>query len=69
MIPTKVIKKLERMADNAEWISEDEACQLLGMKKKSIQNKVSAKVIPADMYRTTVVGTRVYNRSKLLLID
>lgn len=49
-----------------QWLTELEACQLLGVKKITILGYVSKGKITPDMYRVGVGGTRFYNKEKIM---
>lgn len=68
-VSERLIKKIERILENLEnkdeWISEEEACKFLEITKRTIQNRVYDKTIPASAWAKTVTGGRVYNKTKL----
>ena len=59
---------LERENDKIEWLTEDQACELLGITKKTIQNYVSSGRIPSSFYVRSFDCKRLYNKNKLLIL-
>jgi excisionase family DNA binding protein len=55
-----------RSAETGTIITEDEACELLKISARTIQNYVSSGKITPDMYTTGVNKTRFYFREKLM---
>lgn len=66
------VHKLVRAAEiilqqrQGEQINEEEACKLLGITKKTIQNMVSNQSIPPSMYTVGIGGNRFYFKNKLI---
>jgi hypothetical protein len=52
-----------------DWVTEEEAAKFLGIKVQTLWNKHSLGKIPASAYKLTILGKRVYQKSKLLLND
>lgn len=72
-VPTKRVVHIlgvpiERENDKIEWLTEDEACELLGITKKTIQNYVSSGRIPSSFYARSFDCKRLYNKNKLLIL-
>ena len=69
-IPTKVVdrRQMEKEENKTEWLPEDKACELLGIKKKTIQNYISSGRIPSSFYVKNLHGKRFYNKNKLLIL-
>ena len=70
-IPRKDWLELKRLVKNAvvqqeEWLTEQEVCELLGIKKITLIGYVSKGRITPDMYRVGVGGTRFYNKQKIM---
>jgi hypothetical protein len=73
-IPLKTLKRIEEALGKLDetWISELEACELLGISRKTLQNKlIDSKDRPKVFYdgihyKKTIVGTRMWNKAKLL---
>lgn len=59
---------IEKEENKIEWLPEDEACELLGIKKKTIQNYISSGRIPSSFYLKNIDGKRFYNKNKLLVL-
>lgn len=69
-MPTKVSEytQMEKEGSKIEWLPEDKACELLGIKKKTIQNYISSGRIPSSFYMKNINGKRFYNKNKLLVL-
>ena len=71
-IPTNRVIFLHRTSlekgDKMEWLTEDKACELLGISKKTIQNYVSSGRIPSSFYERSFECKRLYNKNKLLVL-
>ena len=72
-VPTKRVvhilgAPIERENDKIEWLTEDQACELLGITKKTIQNYVSCGRIPSSFYVRSFDCKRLYNKNKLLIL-
>ena len=72
-VPTKRVvhilgAPIERENDKIEWLTEDQACKLLGITKKTIQNYVSSGRIPSSFYERSIDCKRLYNKNKLLIL-
>lgn len=70
-VPRKDWLELKRLVKQAlvqqeEWITEQEVCELLGIKKVTLIGYVSKGRITPDMYRVGVGGTRFYNKQKIM---
>lgn len=65
-IPSKEWAKVMRVIELQKWINEDEAAKLLGVTKKTMQNKVSTGEIPDTMYSVGVSGKRFYDKEMLM---
>jgi predicted DNA-binding transcriptional regulator AlpA len=70
-VPRKDWLELKRLVKQAlvsqeQWITEQETCQLLGIKKTTLIGYVSKGRITPDMYRVGVGGTRFYNKEKIM---
>lgn len=70
-VPRKDWLELKRLVKQAvlqqeEWITEQEVCELLGIKKITLIGYVSKGRITPDMYRVGVGGTRFYNKQKIM---
>lgn len=51
-----------------EWLTEEQACDVLGITKKTIQNYVSSGRIPSSFYERSIDCKRLYNKNKLLIL-
>lgn len=51
-----------------EWLTEEQACEFLGITKKTIQNYVSSGRIPSTFYERSIDCKRLYNKNKLLIL-
>jgi hypothetical protein len=70
-VPRKDWLELKRLVKQAlvqqdEWITEQQVCELLGIKKVTLIGYVSKGRITPDMYRVGVGGTRFYNKEKIM---
>lgn len=70
-VPRKDWLELKRLVKQAleqqeEWITEQEVCELLDIKKVTLIGYVSKGRITPDMYRVGVGGTRFYNKQKIM---
>jgi predicted DNA-binding protein (UPF0251 family) len=72
LIPERIFRKMEkvlnRLDKEEELINEDEAAKYLGVTKKTLQNLVSSKEIPASCYKKSITNRRMYIKSKLIII-
>lgn len=62
------LKRLLKQATDQqqEWLTEQQVCELLGIKKVTLIGYVSKGRITPDMYRVGVGGTRFYNKDKIM---
>jgi hypothetical protein len=70
-VPRKDWLELKRLVKQAlvtqeEWITEQEVCELLSIKKITLIGYVSKGRITPDMYRVGIGGTRFYNKQKIM---
>jgi hypothetical protein len=65
-IPAKEWKKLIDVIDLNKWINEDQAAELLGIKKTTLQNKIYKKEIPVQAMSIGVGGARFFDREYLI---
>jgi hypothetical protein len=70
-VPRKDWLELKRLVKQAlvqqdEWLTEQQVCELLGIKKVTLIGYVSKGRITPDMYRVGVGGTRFYNKEKIM---
>lgn len=70
-VPRKDWLELKRLVKQAltqqeEWLTEQEVCELLGIKKVTLIGYVSKGRITPDMYRVGVGGVRFYNKEKIM---
>ncbi len=49
---------LQNEQNNIEWLLEDQACEFLGIKKKTLQNYISSGRIPSSYYIKTIDGKK-----------
>lgn len=56
----------QAMVHQEEWITEQQVCELLDIKKITLIGYVSKGRITPDMYRVGVGGTRFYNKQKIM---
>lgn len=73
VIPTKGVLQIlgapfGKEKNQIEWLTEDQACELLGITKKTIQNYVSSGRIPSSFYERSIDCKRLYNKNKLLIL-
>lgn len=59
---------LGKEKNQIEWLTEEQACELLGITKKTIQNYVSSGRIPSSFYERSIDCKRLYNKNKLLIL-
>ena len=63
----ELMRVLKVICVNTEqWLTENEVCDLLGIKKVTLLGYVSKGRITPDMYRVGVGGTRFYNKEKIM---
>lgn len=48
------------------WLTEQQACELLGIKKRTLLQYVYGGKITRDMYRVGIGNNRFYDREKLM---
>lgn len=62
------LKRLLKQATDQqqEWLTEQQVCELLDIKKITLIGYVSKGRITPDMYRVGVGGTRFYNKEKIM---
>jgi len=62
------LKRLVKQAlvQQDEWLTEQQVCELLGIKKVTLIGYVSKGRITPDMYRVGVGGTRFYSKEKIM---
>jgi excisionase family DNA binding protein len=48
------------------WMTDDEVCELLNIKKRTLIQYVYSGKISRSMYRIGVGGKRFYNREKIM---
>lgn len=70
-VPRKDWLELKRLVKQVltqqeEWLTEQEVCELLDIKKVTLIGYVSKGRITPDMYRVGVGGTRFYNKKKIM---
>lgn len=51
--------------DHTEWVNEDEACKLLGIKKNTIQNYVSQGFIKEEIIKRGIRNNKFYHAPSL----
>ncbi len=61
----KLLKAIEKAAETANMIDDESAAQLLGISKKTLQNRIHR--LPADLYTISPVnGKRFWYKDKLM---
>jgi hypothetical protein len=62
------VKKLiyDITSSEKEWITEQKACDILGIQKATLLKRISKNKITKDMYCTTTINKlRFYNREEI----
>lgn len=62
----RILNKLDQAASEVEYINESEACQLLGISRRTLYNYVYNGKIPMDYYTTGVGGNKFFDKKKLM---
>lgn len=62
----KVLNKLDKVADDTEYINEGEAAELLGISRRTLSNYCYNGKIPMDCYTTGVGGNKFFDKKKLM---
>lgn len=60
------VREMFRYMENSNWINEDDACNLLGWKKRTLASRVSDGTIPPDHFRTGIRGKRFFDKAFLI---
>lgn len=62
----KILQKLNDEMEAAEYVNEAEACELLGITRRSLYNYVYNGKIPMDYYTTGIGGNKFFDKKKLM---
>lgn len=62
----RVLNKLHDAANEAEYINEGEAAELLGISRRTLGNYIYNGKIPMDCYTTGVGGNKFFDKKKLM---
>lgn len=56
-------------SNTEEWLTEEQACSLLGIKKNTIQNYVSRSIIPEKAISRGVRNKKFYHKPTLMGLE
>lgn len=62
----RILQKLNDEIEAAEYVNEAEACELLGITRRSLYNYVYNGKIPMDYYTTGIGGNKFFDKKKLM---
>lgn len=62
----RILNKLDQAASEVEYINESEACELLGISRRTLYNYCYNGKIPMDYYTTGVGGNKFFDKKKLM---
>lgn len=62
----KILHKLNQEMDAAEYINESEACELLGISRRTLYNYCYNGKIPMSYYTTGIGGNKFFDKKKLM---
>jgi hypothetical protein len=62
----KILTRLNQEVEAAEYVNESEACQLLGISRRTLYNYTYNGKIPMDYYTTGVGGNKFFDKKKLM---
>ena len=62
----KILQRLNEEKEAAEYINEGEACELLGISRRTLYNYCYNGRIPMDHYTTGVGGNKFFDKQKLM---
>ncbi len=62
----RILQKLDQATSEIEYIGEAEACELLGITRRTLYNYVYSGKIPVDYYTTGIGGNKFFDKKKLM---
>jgi len=62
----KILSRLDQAATMVEWVNEAEACELLGITRRTLYNYCYNGKVPMDYYTTGVGGNKFFDKKKLM---
>lgn len=62
----KILHRLNEELDQVEYVNEAEACELLGITRRTLYNYVYNGKIPMDYYTTGIGGNKFFDKKKLM---
>jgi len=62
----KILEKLDEVASEIEYVNESEACEMLGITRRTLYNYCYNGKIPADYYTTGIGGNKFFDKRKLM---
>jgi hypothetical protein len=62
----RILNRLDQSASETEYVNEGEACELLGITRRTLYNYVYSGKIPVDYYTTGVGGNKFFDKKKLM---
>lgn len=62
----KVLHRLDQATSEIEYVNEAEACELLGITRRTLYNYCYSGKIPMDYYTTGIGGNKFFDKKKLM---
>lgn len=62
----KLLRSIESEITKPEYVNEAEACELLGITRRSLYNYCYNGKIPMDYYTTGIGGNKFFDKKKLM---
>lgn len=62
----RILNRLDQAVSENEYVNESEACELLGISRRTLYNYIYNGRIPVDYYTTGVGGNKFFDKKKLM---
>lgn len=62
----RILNRLDHAATQIEYVNESEACELLGITRRTLYNYCYNGKVPMDYYTTGVGGNKFFDKKKLM---
>lgn len=62
----RILNRLDQAVSEIEYVNESEACELLGITRRTLYNYIYNGKIPVDYYTTGVGGNKFFDKKKLM---